>query len=159
MSQARSAPPNAAPADYDHDPYAWSLEQARLLRTGQLAAIDAENIAEEILDVGRNEFHILESALCVLLMHILKWDHQPGRRSRSWVNTIAEQRRRAVRQLRDNPSLKTQLEEAVEEGYEAARLRASSETGFEPDHFPEACPYSWDDILNRPFKRADAGEP
>ena len=158
MTRARAAPPKATSL-YDQDIYAWSLEQARLLRTGRLDAIDAEIIAEEILDVGRNEYDKLESALTVLLMHMLKWDHQPERRSRSWVNTIAEQRNRTARQLRDNPSLKARIDEAVREAYDAARLRASSETGFDPEQFPAACPYAWDTILNRPIARGDAVRP
>jgi hypothetical protein len=76
MSHARTAPLKVASL-YDQDVYAWSLEQVRLLRAGDFAAIDAENIAEEILDVGKTEYRILQSALLVLLMHMLKWDHQP----------------------------------------------------------------------------------
>ncbi|MDQ3559327.1 MAG: DUF29 domain-containing protein, partial [Pseudomonadota bacterium] len=46
---ARSAP---SLARYESDLYAWSREQAALLRAGRLGEIDAENIAEEVLDVG-----------------------------------------------------------------------------------------------------------
>jgi hypothetical protein len=136
---------------YDADVYAWAQEQARLLRAGQFTEVDAENVAEEILDVGRNEYDKLESALRILLMHMLKWDHQPKKRSRSWVNTIVEQRHRAERQLLDNPSLKGRLEEAIEEGYLTGRLRASSESGLDLKVFPATCPYDWDAIVNRPF--------
>jgi hypothetical protein len=143
-----------APAPlYERDLYAWSLEQARLLRDGRLNEVDAENVAEEILDVGRNEYDKLESALRVLLMHMLKWDHQSDKRSRSWENTIAIQRRHTLRQLRENPSLKSRTLEAVAGAYEDARHMASSETDMDVETFPEACPYDWDTILNRPFKR------
>ena len=141
---------------YESDPYAWSLRQAELLKAGRLSEIDAENIAEEILDVGRTEYRILESALRVLLSHMLKWDHQPDKRSRSWENTILEQRGKVQRQLRENPSLKARRAEAVREGYRAARLRASGETDLDIQNFPEVCPYDWDAILNRPFRRAEA---
>jgi hypothetical protein len=30
---------------------------------------------------------------------------------------------------------------------------------MEPNDFPAECPYSWDDILNRPFARDEAGNP
>ncbi len=154
MSRATSTkrPPQTASL-YDRDIYAWSLEQARLLREGRLDEVDTENVAEEILDVGSKEYDKLESGLSVLLMHMLKWDHQPDRRTRSWENTIAEQRLRALRQLRKNPSLKSKLPEAVKDGYETARLGASSETNLGVEHFPLECPYDWQVILNRPFKR------
>lgn len=146
--------PEAGNSLYETDLYAWSLEQARLLREGRLGEIDAENIAEEILDVGKTEYRVLECALRVLLMHMLKWDHQPERRTRSWENTIREQRHIVERQLRDNPSLKARLDEAVDEGYRLARLGASSETDLDLERFPETCPYGWDEIIGREISRA-----
>jgi hypothetical protein len=163
MTQTTSTKPpsSGSPATgrclYNSDLYAWSLEQARLLREGRLGEIDAENIAEEILDVGRTEYDKLESALRVLLMHMLKWDYQPDRRTRSWENTIREQRYRAERQLRENPSLKPRLDDAVREGYRSARLEASSETDMDLDRFPESCPYGWEEIIGRQFVRDRGG--
>jgi hypothetical protein len=153
MSHATSTKRSRTAPLYERDLHAWSLEQARLLREGRLEEVDAENVAEEILDVGRNEFHRLESALRVLLMHMLKWDHQPEKRSRSWEASIALQRLSALKQLRDNPSLKPRTADAVRDAYSAARLEASGETDLDVETFPAACPYDWDAILNRPFKR------
>jgi hypothetical protein len=71
MSHATSTKrPRSAPL-YERDLHAWSREQARLLREGRLKEVDAENVAEEILDVGSNEYDKLESALRVLLLHML----------------------------------------------------------------------------------------
>ena len=81
-----------AGASYDRDIYSWSLEQARLVREGRWDTVDRENVAEEIESLGRTEFSKLESALRVLLVHILKWDHQPQRRSKSWIISIKDQR-------------------------------------------------------------------
>lgn len=150
------APADKKPATslYNQDRYAWSQEQARLLRAGRLPEIDAENIAEEILDLGSNEYDKLESALRVLLSHMLKWDHQPERRSRSWENTIDEQRHRAERQLRKNPSLKSELGEAVEEAFGSARREASTEMDRDLHSLPVDCPYDWEAIMNRQFRRS-----
>ncbi len=154
MSYAPNAKrPSPAPL-YERDLYAWSLRQAELLRAGRLDEIDAENISEEILDVGKTEYRVLESALAVLLTHMLKWDQQPDKWSRSWENTIAVQRHHTLRQLRENPSLKSRIGEAVEGAYFDARRLASSETELDLEAFPEACPYDWDAIVNRPFERA-----
>jgi Domain of unknown function DUF29 len=145
--------PEAGRPLYETDLHAWAVEQARLLRDGRFDLIDAENIAEEILDVARTEYRVLESALRVVLIHMLKWDHQPERRSRSWENTIQEHRNRVRDQLADNPSLKPRQDEAVERAYRDARLRASSETGMDVGRFPETCPYDWDAIMERGFER------
>jgi len=145
---AAKAHPNSL---YERDLYAWSQEQARLLRAGRFSELDAENIAEEISDVGTTEYRVLESALRVLLAHMLKWDHQPERRTRSWQMTIAEQRVQIEQQLTDNPSLKSRRDEAVVQAYRRARLIASGETDLDLGRFPESCPYDWDAITRRPF--------
>jgi hypothetical protein len=153
MAHAPAKPLSPEAPLHERDLHAWSVEQARLLKTRRLDQLDAENVAEEILDVGSNEYDKLESALRVLLMHMLKWDYQPERRTRSWQNSIAVQRGHALKQLRKNPSLRSRVEEATQDGYWAARLEASSETDLPVETFPETCPYSWDDILNRTFER------
>ncbi len=138
---------------YERDLHAWVREQVRLLREGRLAEIDAEHIAEELSDVGSNEYDKLESALRVLLTHILKWEYQPEKRSRSWENTIEVQRRHVLRQLQRNPSLKSRAGEATEEAYFDARRLASNETDLDLSRFPEACPYDWDAIMEGEFRR------
>jgi predicted DNA-binding ribbon-helix-helix protein len=136
---------------YDADLYTWVQEQVALLRAGELAALDLQNIAEELSDVGRAQYHQLESALRVLLMHMLKWDRQPEHRTPSWIYSIREQRRRYERILAQNPGLKPRLEEARDAAYPNARDWAADETHLTPDEFPDACPYDWNDILGRPF--------
>ena len=62
------------------DLYSWARRQAELLRAGRLAEIDPVAIAEEIDDVGEEEYYRIESALRLVMLHMLKWDHQPDRR-------------------------------------------------------------------------------
>ena len=92
-------------AGYDTDFYSWSQEQGRLVREGRWAEVDRENVAEEIESLGREQFNKLESAFRVLIMHMLKWDHQPDRRSRSWAGSIDTQRLELADVLSDNPDL------------------------------------------------------
>jgi uncharacterized protein DUF29 len=137
------------PAAKKADLYSWALRQAELLRAGRLSEIDAEAIAEEIDDVGDEQYDKLESALRVLMLHLLKWDHQPNKRSRSWTASVREQRRRVLRQLRKNPGLKSRVNEALEEAYEDARDEASAETGFPPSIFPKRRPFEYAEIMER----------
>jgi hypothetical protein len=140
---------------YENDAHAWALEQIELLRAGRTDEIDAINIAEELQDVSGREYDKLQSALAIILLHMLKWDHQPERRSRSWQNSIVEHRARADKQLRKFPSLKTRLGEAVEEGYEDARRWCQIETHIPEVDFPFSCPYDWEEITARPFVYED----
>ena len=138
-------------AEYQRDFYSWLLEQARHVREGRWDAVDRENVAEEIESLGREQFNKLESALRVLLLHILKWDHQPARRSRSWALSIRQQRLEVDDVLADNPGLRPRIAEALARAYRKARLQAIKETNLKESRFPEACPYSFDDVVSRKF--------
>lgn len=137
--------------EQDEDLAAWAFHQGMLLRAGQWHRLDAVLIAEELEDMGHEQYDKLESALRLILMHMLKWDHQPERRSRSWRVTIGNQRDQVAKLLARNPSLKARREEATAIAYRAARREAYAETGLDLDNFPVECPYSWDNIVNRPI--------
>jgi Domain of unknown function DUF29 len=140
-------------AEYEHDFYSWLMEQARHLRDGRFEALDCDNLAEEIESLGREQFNKLVSALRVLMAHILKWDHQAALRSRSWVLSIQEQRIEIADVLDDNPGLKPRLPEAIARAYRRARIEAAKETGLEEDKFPVVCPYAFDELITRIFRR------
>ena len=139
------------PVAKEADLYSWALRQAELLRAGRLSEIDAAAIAEEIDDVGEEQYHRLENALRVLMQHVLKWEYQPEARSRSWTITIRERRRRASRQLRRNPGLKARLNEALLDAYEDARDEAARERGLPTRTFPIASPFAFSDLMERPI--------
>ncbi|HEY9864422.1 MAG TPA: DUF29 domain-containing protein [Candidatus Obscuribacterales bacterium] len=134
---------------HEQDFYAWTQEQSKLLKTGQLHQIDWQNIAEEIEDMGRSEKRQLDSRLELLIMHLLKWQFQPNLRSRSWQLTIKEQCLRLQKLLQKNPSLEPNLTEAIEDVYALATLSAERETGL--SLFPETCPYTLTEILSPEF--------
>ncbi|MBV8772627.1 MAG: DUF29 domain-containing protein [Deltaproteobacteria bacterium] len=136
---------------YERDYYAWTCIQVHALREHQVSRLDWENLAEEVEDLGKAERHRLEGHLESLLMHLLKWDHQPQRRSRSWNSSIREHRYRIQRVLRDNPSLQAMLPQVFADAYEGARFSAEKETGMELSAFPKSCPWAIDDALRDDF--------
>ena len=137
--------------DYEEDFYAWTVEQARLLRSGELSTLDAANLAEEVESIGRSDRRAIESRLTVLLAHLLKWQMQPGSRSTSWSGTIREQRRQIERLLRDSPSLRPGVAAALSGAYNDARDDAVEETGLPEAEFPAECPFTADEVLSRSF--------
>lgn len=140
-------------AEYERDLYSWSLEQARLIREGRIEALDRGNLAEEIESLGREQFNKLVGALRVAMLHMLKWDHQPARRSRSWMLSIKQARLDITDVLDDNPGLKPRIAEAIGRAYRGGRIDAAKETGLDEAEFPDACPYSFADITSRDFSR------
>jgi hypothetical protein len=114
---------------YTTDFTAWCFTTAALVRTGQWDAIDPEALAEELESLGRSQTRELESRLEGLVMHLLKWTYQPGRRleGHSWYDTIREHRNQIARLLRDLPSLKPQVPRLLEDVYPEARAWALGE--------------------------------
>lgn len=137
--------------DYEEDFYAWTVEQARLLRAGELSGIDVENIAEEIESMGRSDRREIKSRLIVLLSHLLKLQAQPQMRSKSWSATIREQRRKIEELLNESPSLRPTVPDVLLQAYADAREDAAEETGLPEAAFAEACPFTPEQVLSRGF--------
>ena len=136
---------------YETDFYSWTQEQAELLRHQQWNQLDLPNLIEEIESLGKQQRAELRNRLKVLIGHLLKWEHQPERRSRSWLMTIRVQRRDTQELLEENPSLKPYLEEALQKIYESGRDLAVGETNLPLKTFPENCPYTLDEIFRNGF--------
>jgi Domain of unknown function DUF29 len=137
---------------YDQDFYAWTQQQAELLRSGHLEGLDIENLVEEIESLGRQERQELENRLGVLLGHLLKWHYQSDARSKSWFYAIKEQRNKINRLLNQNPSLKPYLLQAIAIGYEDGLLLVGKETPFDPKQLPQSCPFSEAEIFEQPVE-------
>jgi hypothetical protein len=140
---------------YEADLYGWVEDQVALLKAGDVGSIDASHITRELEDLGRSEFNKLVGALRGVLLHLLKWDYQPERRSRSWVLTIYAQRERIADELEDSPSLKPRLQEALQKAYARGLRDAERETGLPLSVFPDVCPYEWHDVIQRPVHLDD----
>lgn len=136
---------------YDADYIEWIEATLKKLQQQDYANVDWENLLDEIADMSRSEKRRLESNLVVVLIHLLKWQYQRNRRSRSWEASIFEHRRRIRRALRSSPSLKPYLEQVLEEAYSDAAHQAGIETGLPIETFPKECSYAITQILDEDF--------
>lgn len=136
---------------YETDYLKWIETTVEKLRVRDYSNIDWENLIEEIEDMGRSERRSLESNLVVVLMHLLKWQFQPDKRSGSWKGSIAEHRRRIRKTIEDSPSLKPYLEGVLSECYSDALEQASAETGLSVEIFPQLCPYTSAEVVDSNF--------
>ena len=142
-------PRNAAA--YDEDFFAWTHEQAMLLRSGQFSQVDIENVAEELESMGRSDKREIDSRLEVLLVHLLKWQIQVGFRSPSWSGTIREQRSRIEDLLGESPSLRSLVTQIRAGLYARARRVAANETGLPARMFPTRCPFTAEQVMAPDF--------
>lgn len=132
---------------YDTDFYEWCLKTAELLRAGRVNDVDMEHVAEEIEDLGKSQRHALDSRATIILLHLLKIRHQPGRHTRSWDKTIVTQRVAVRALVRNNPSLRRFLDEVSHDVYADAAELAASETGLPRETFPASCPFTAQEIF------------
>jgi hypothetical protein len=135
---------------YEHDVYAWSSEQASLLRARRFADLDLERVILEIEDVGGSLYREVRSRVRTIVEHLLKLEHSPAVEPRTgWESTI----RTARADLADDltPSLRPRVEENLDRFYEVARAEASASLrkhgeNAAADALPPNCPYTLEQI-------------
>jgi hypothetical protein len=136
---------------YEQDLYAWTLDNVALLRTRQFDKLDVDNLIEELEYMARKDKKELVNRLAILLMHLLKWQFQPDKRTRSWRNTIIEQREEILELLAESPSLRYEISIKLAEAYKKARRKAEDETNIDQKNFPPTCPYTVEQALDDDF--------
>ena len=151
MSLAKDKPYYAEPSDYEDDVSSWAFKQAQLLRLGRLREVDLPNVIEEIESLGNEQPHALESFYSLLIMHLLKWQFQPERRSRSWQLTILNSRNQIKRREKRNAKLRAVAGSIVADIYFEAVEEAATETGIPASRFPNPCPYTIEDLRRQDF--------
>ena len=136
---------------YAQDFYRWTQEQVALLREGKWHELDCEHLMEEIADLGLSARKELRSYLEGLVLHLLKWRYQPDYQTRSWRDSIAENRAGVPEALQETPSLRPQLPLLLVECYPPARRKAARQTRLPLVTFPEHCPWTVEQILSDDF--------
>ncbi|MCI4626453.1 MAG: DUF29 domain-containing protein [Candidatus Magnetoovum sp. WYHC-5] len=136
---------------YETDFYQWALHNAELIRQGRISDIDLDNIVEELESMGRNNRRELISRFLVLIMHLLKWQYQSNKRSKSWISTINTQRAEIRFILEDSPSLKHDIELIIEKAFQNAKVSFEKETNINKKHLPQTCPYIFEQLSDYEF--------
>jgi hypothetical protein len=141
---------------YEQDETAWLQAMSSLAAEGRYAEMDYKNLSEYLKDMAKRDFREVFSRLVVLWCHLLKWEHQPDRRSGSWRGTIREQRRE-LRQLLESGTLRNYAESILSDVYEEARRQAADETELSLDLFPTEDERGLDELLAEPEAETSGG--
>lgn len=143
-------------ATYKADFNLWIGLTAQLLREKRWTEIELEHLIEEVEDLGKSERRGISSQLTRLLLHLLKWQYQPQRRSDSWLDSITDARTQIDLTIQDSPSLKGYPKEQLNDSYQRARRQAAKQTGMLISVFPEECPYSLELVLDEDWLPAES---
>lgn len=131
---------------YEQDETAWLEAMSSLAAQGRFAEMDHRNLSEYLADMAKRDRREVLSRLTVLIMHLLKWERQPERRTGSWQSTILEQRSE-LRELLDSKTLYNHAHAVLAKAFAGARERAAAETELPAASFPAECAWDLDELL------------
>jgi hypothetical protein len=142
--RSRGAPPRPL---YEEDFALWVDEQVAALRSGDVAALDVQNLIAELEGLTGRDERALGSQLNQIMTDLLKQRHQPERASRSWQDSVRNGREQIEDILDQSPSLRRLLPDLMAKNYPRARVQVASETALPEDAFPVAPPFTLAEVL------------
>ncbi|HYN79495.1 MAG TPA: DUF29 domain-containing protein [Lamprocystis sp. (in: g-proteobacteria)] len=124
-------------------PYQTAVAIKQELQEGRLA--DAANGLEALIDaLSRSERRALKSQLVRLMLHLIKWQTQPERRSLSWIASI-ENARDEIADIRDEtPSVSDQV---INDLWTKAFVIAKREAETEPGRGSGIAALRWHEVF------------
>jgi hypothetical protein len=136
---------------YERDFYRWVETQTRLLKEGDLERLDIVNLIDEVEDLAISRKHAVKNNLVILIAHLLKHQYQPEWRSRSWLASIVEHRRRLRDLFEESPSLRRHARTAFARAFQDATALAIAETSLPERAIPPEPPYTLEQTLDPNF--------
>ena len=158
---------------YRTDGYSWSVQQADALRRRDFAAVDWDNVIEEIESVGKAEKREWRAYCARVIEHLLKIEHYDEATEKvlhHWSEEIADFRQKMARLIKDNPGLQGEYDTMYAEAWEDGRDYACRRLA-EYDHsndssltkkqarlgrdrsLPQQCPYRLEDVTAFELRR------
>jgi hypothetical protein len=136
---------------YERDVLAWSQHQADLLRRlgrgERVNDVDWANVSEEVEDVGLSELHSVESFLDLIIVHLLKVQVSPDSlATRHWRREVVAFQKSARRRF--TPSMRQRIDAAKLYAEAVEEVQADSEDSAGPRAWPDANPFTLDDLLS-----------
>lgn len=132
---------------YEQDETAWLEAMSELIVLGRHTELDYLHLSEYLADMARRDRREVRNRLAVLIVHLLKWEHQPTHRSGSWRGSIREQRRELLLLL-ESKTLANHAQSVLRKVFSDARKQAADETELSLNQFPKECPWTLEQILS-----------
>jgi hypothetical protein len=128
-------------------PYQTAVAVEDAINRGELA--DAKVGIQELIDaLSRSDKRALRSHLIRLMMHVIKWQSQPERRSRGWRASIRNSRREIAEIQEDTPSLTRAVIEAM---WRDCFASATDEAEGEMNQESSVQSLSWEEVFEQDY--------
>ena len=151
---------------YHSDGYSWSVEQVDALRRRDFAAVDWDNVIEEIKDVGKAEIRTWTSYCSRTIQHLLSIEHYQKATDEAlkhWSREVRQFRVEMSDTIIKNPGLQGQYQTMFADAWRTGRERACQRLAeYDQDNEPltdvetayrrrdltlsEDCPYRLEDV-------------
>jgi Domain of unknown function DUF29 len=131
------------------DAYKWSNETAQALRAGNLAAIDMDELIDEVESIASGLRRELAATLTDILEAILLLDYANANREEANIQLVHAQGQLQLL-LSSCPSLKEALGGAIDKAYEWAKASVNDEYEI---ILPERCPVPLERVMEHPYDR------
>ena len=131
-------------SDYDR----WLTEMVEILKNRDLKKLDYDNLIEELEALGRSERNAVKSLLLQIIVHLMLyqfWQLEKERNANHWAAEIITFRVQLEDKLTTN--LRNYLAEELPKIYQNALLIVQKKTQL--NSFPEHCPYSLEQLLDK----------
>lgn len=109
-------------------------------------------IEELIQALSRSEKRALKSQLIRLMLHIIKWQSQPERRSLSWVASIKDAREEIADIQEETPSL---TDNVIKELWDKAFIIANRDAQAEMSKKSAVAELSWQEVFENGYDLHD----
>ena len=136
----------------------WPREAARLARDGLYDPAEEHEACGVGLVAAIDGKLPAITSFSGLILHLLKWQYQTGKRSNSWKLSIDNARSEIYERLTEMPSLRGVLAEVVQSEYRRARRSAAQQTKQDLARFPEQCPYTLAQLVDSEFLPSGNGK-
>jgi hypothetical protein len=138
------------PLLYEQDYVAWLDLTLTKLKQQDFSDLDWGNLIEEIEALGREQRHKVESYLLRLLIHLLLYQHWDTERTwsgKGWEKEI-DNFRLELDFLLESQVLHNHFLSILDKAYTKARRLVIKKSNLSSTIFPEACPYSPEQVLD-----------
>ena len=129
--------------------YQTATEIEQSLQHGNIQEA-ATGIKELIEALGRSEQRALKAQLIRLMAHIIKWQTQPERRSRSWIATIYNARDEIRDIQAETPSL---TDDVIQQMWDKCFQAAKREAEGDMNQSCSVSGLSWKEVFEEKYER------
>jgi hypothetical protein len=131
------------------DAYKWSKETAQALRSGNLAAIDMDELVDEVESIASGLRRELVSTLKDVIEALLVIDYTKDNAEEADRQLVHAQGQLRLL-LHSAPGLQEAVNDAVVEAYQWAKDNVIEDHGVS---LPDGCPFPLERIMENPYDR------